>query len=84
MKKVIFSLLLLGTLGLGASAQSIAKTKTSPAQSMQKTKTTSMDATNKDKVKSTSSVPQKVNNAVRPKHKKHHGIKAKHKTSTPK
>ncbi|MEO6071499.1 MAG: hypothetical protein ABIN57_04190 [Chitinophagaceae bacterium] len=84
MKKVILSLMLVASLGIAASAQTTVKTKTNPAHSMQKSKMQTEGTESKDKVKSTSTVPQKMHNAVRPKHKKHHARKTKHKSTAPK
>ena len=89
MKKLIMSMILSSALFVGASAQTT-QDKT-PVQTTHKVKTTGtktagaktagtkMDT--KVKSKPTSTVPQKVNNIVRPKHKKYSGHKTKEKTS---
>ena len=83
MKKLIMSLILSAALFAGASAQTT-QDKT-PVQTTHKVKTTGtktagtkMDT--KVKSKPTTTVPQKVNNIVRPKHKKYSGHKTKEKT----
>jgi hypothetical protein len=83
MKKVLFSMMFLCTICIAASAQTTSKTKTSTNQTAQKSKTEGNNMESKDKVKATSTAPQKMNNAVRPKHKKHHGTKTKTKTTAP-
>jgi recombinational DNA repair protein (RecF pathway) len=81
MKKVMFSLMLLAGLCVGANAQTTAKTKTTTPQTTQKTKSEGSES--KEKVKAATPAPQKMHTAMRPKHKKHIS-KSKHKTSTPK
>jgi hypothetical protein len=77
MKKVIFSCFLLTAISFMAAAQTVQKTKTVTPTSSSTTVTTQT----KDKVKPTSTIPQKINNALRPKHKKYSGHKRKHKTT---
>jgi hypothetical protein len=81
MKKVMISMMFLLTIGMAASAQTTQKTKTNSTETTQKTKAEGSSMEEKDKTKATSSVPQKMHNAVRPHHKKHQGTKTKQKTS---
>jgi hypothetical protein len=78
MKKLIMSMILSSALFVGASAQTT-QDKT-PAQTTHKAKASGTKMETKVKSKPTSTVPQKVNNIVRPKHKKYSGHKTKTKT----
>jgi hypothetical protein len=80
MKKIIMSLFLVAAVSLAASAQTKDPVKPAPATH----KTTSVKTKTpetKMKSKNTTTVPQKVNNAVRPKHKKYKGHKTKTKSN---
>ncbi len=68
------SLFLVGGLVFAAAAQTEPKTTHTTMQTTPKKET-------KMKSKPTTTVPQKVNNVVRPKHKKYKGHKTKSKTS---
>lgn len=71
MKKVLFSLLLLGAVSLGASAQVTEKKTTEK-------KTTVETPHTQTKVKKTSTPRQKVHNVIHPKKKHYSGVKVKH------
>jgi hypothetical protein len=70
MKKVLFAILLLCGISIGASAQ-VVKQKTTPTKS--KTETHHSQR----KVKRTSSPSQKVHNVIHPKRKHYNGVKVK-------
>lgn len=74
MKKIIMSLFLVGTMSLMAAAQTTPNTR--PVHAVHQTQTVPKTET-KVKSKPTSTIPQKVNNVVRPKHKKYKGRKTK-------
>jgi hypothetical protein len=78
MKKSFLSILLLLTLSIAASSQTT-KGKAVHTNDKSKTESTRGGRTTEVKSKKTTTIPQKINNAVRPKHKKYHGYKTKYK-----
>ncbi len=82
MKKVLLGSLIMMTLSLGASAQTIAAHKTTKATvNPAGTKTKVETATTETKSKPTTTVSQKLHNTVKPHHKKYSGRKTKTKTT---
>ena len=73
MKKIILSVFMAGAISLMASAQT--KPVAKPVHAVHQTQTDPKNT--KVKSKPTTTVPQKVNNIVRPKHKKYSGHKTK-------
>ena len=82
MKKIMLTAFLAGMVSLFSAAQT--KEPAKPVHAVHKvepSKTKTVTPTTKVKTKPETTVPQKVNNTVRPKHKKSKGTKTKTKTT---